>query len=32
MLKEINKNQIELGAEPYDIWGGERVYEKNDLR
>jgi hypothetical protein len=30
MLKEINKNEIELGAEPYDIWGGEKVYEKND--
>ncbi|MFZ3136137.1 MAG: carboxypeptidase-like regulatory domain-containing protein [Thermodesulfovibrionales bacterium] len=29
MLEEINKNEIELGAEPYDIWGGEKVYEKN---
>lgn len=29
MLNEINKNEISLGAEPYDIWGGEKVYEKN---
>lgn len=29
MLNEINKNEISLGAGPYDIWGGEKVYEKN---
>jgi hypothetical protein len=30
MLDEINKNEMDLGAEPYDIWEGEKVYEKND--
>lgn len=25
MLKEINKNEIELGAEPIDIWNGEKI-------
>lgn len=28
MLNEINKNEISLGADPYDIWRGEKVYEK----
>lgn len=30
ILEEINKNEIELGAEPYDIWRGEKVHEQNN--
>jgi hypothetical protein len=32
MLKEINKDAIERGADIIDTWKGGKVYEKNNIR